>query len=88
MDIEKALDRKEIARRDCKTCGGKGWTGEQNVSEQSCETCGGTGMEEKEVPYDFANGRQRTPAELAHIAWGDPIPQAQRRKDASAADEY
>lgn len=79
MDLDKALNRKEIARRDCAKCGGKGWTGDiQNQTaclgpEEGGDGCGGTGFQEKEVPYDFALGRNRTPGELAHQAWPDEV---------------
>lgn len=73
-DIQNALNRKEIARRDCLTCRGKGWTGSM-ADQQLCETCGGTGFEEKEMDYDFARTRPRTPQELAHEAFGEPLPE-------------
>ncbi len=80
-DIDKMLNRKDIARRDCPNCQGRGWTGEQGVNEQPClgpeeggTGCGGSGYQEKEVPYDFALGRNRTDAELRHIAFGEPEP--------------
>ena len=82
-DIEKALGRKEIARRDCPTCKGRGWVGNQGVDEQLCEVCGGTGMEEKEVPFLFDQTKPRTPAELAAEAFGEPIPE---RKPVSGSD--
>lgn len=73
-DIEKQLNRVEIARRDCVKCRGAGWTG--SVQDQNlCDVCGGTGFEEKEVPYDFALGRTRTPGQLREIAFGEAPPQ-------------
>lgn len=72
-DIEKALNRKEIIRRDCKTCHGNGWVGQQGTSESLCEACGGTGMEEKEIPFAFDKTKPLTKADEAEI-WGDPAP--------------
>lgn len=72
MDIEKALQRKEVLRRDCRTCHGNGWTGQQGVSEQACDTCGGSGQEEKEVPFRFDQTRPLSREEI-NEAWGEEV---------------
>lgn len=86
-DLEKALNRKEIARKDCPICGGKGWTGNQGTNEQPCfgpnddpkgPGCGGSGFIEAEVPFAFDQTRPRSPAELRNLAFGDPIPPPER----------
>lgn len=87
MDLDKALNRKEIARTDCPKCGGKGFTN-VNGAEEFCagpdeggDGCGGSGQLMKEVPYAFDhNGVPKTPAELAHEAFGTPIPEADKTK--------
>lgn len=71
-DIEKALKRVEILRRDCRACGGKGWVGTQGVSEQLCETCGGSGQEEKEVPFRFDQTRPLSREDINEI-WGEEV---------------
>lgn len=86
MDFDKAMNRKEIARTDCQKCGGRGWTGTQGVNEEACagpaeggDGCGGSGYIEKEVPYAFDHtGVPKTPAELAHEAFGTPIPESKK----------
>lgn len=72
MDIEKALSRKEILRRDCKSCRGNGWVGTQGVSENLCETCGGNGMEEREVPFRFDQTRPLSREDINEI-WGEEV---------------
>jgi hypothetical protein len=81
MDLEKALQRKDIARKTCPECGGKGWKGVQGVSEAPClgpeeggTGCGGSGMIMKEVPHAFDVTRNKTPDQLRNEAFGDPIP--------------
>lgn len=71
-NIEKALNRKEILRRDCRVCNGKGWTGAQGVNETFCETCGGSGMEEKEVPFRFDQTRPLSAEDINEV-WGEEV---------------
>lgn len=82
MDLDKALNRKEIARTDCSKCGGKGFKSVGGAEEvcagpdEGGDGCGGSGFIEKEVPYAFDHtGLPKTPAQLANEAFGTPIPE-------------
>lgn len=60
----KGLDRTEILRRDCRKCGGNGYTG-IDPNEMPCDMCDGSGQEEKEVPFKFDG--PRTSQEIREI---------------------
>lgn len=87
MDLDKALNRKEIARTDCPKCHGKGFLGTAGAEEpclgpnEGGDGCGGSGYLEKEVPYAFDHaGVPKSPAQLANEAFGTPIPEPEKTK--------